>query len=91
VGFDRSRSYCGTGGLEGSLGADDLTLRSSDLFLQLDLLMVSLLLDIISLAYQLTFVHFLTLYDLLKPSFCGVFLRDLNGGHAACATAPYSF
>jgi len=44
VGFDRSRRYCGTGVLEGSLGADDLTLRSSDLFLQLDLLMVSLLL-----------------------------------------------
>jgi hypothetical protein len=45
VGFDRSRRYCGTGVLEGSLDADDFTLRSSgfDLLLKLNLLMVSLL------------------------------------------------
>ena len=31
VGFDRSRRYCGRGVLEGSFGAEDLTLRSSTL------------------------------------------------------------
>ncbi len=46
MGLDWSRIYCGTGMLEGSLGVDDLKLRSSgfDMLLQLDLLIVYLLL-----------------------------------------------
>lgn len=71
MGFDRSRRYCGTGVLEGSLGADDLTLRSSVSSTGSSHGVSSY--DIVSLADRLIFVYSLTLMTFSSRLFAETF------------------